>query len=355
MARLSDHTIFLAQTDNEQEKLLRGAMVAVGMSVNVLSHDEPLPAQIEGLRYAQHAYPVLVVDLASLAAEGSGPDVVLTHLNKRFPQLRVIPTMSDRLVIFPDEAAWVQSYRAVGLFPQASQLRIEETICPLIAAIINDSDAVLDIERISTTLRVLNAEIAQITVMAEAHATLVKLKAMGMPPEKLVAAISATDGFDVRPRTYRLKHYGNCFVGNEAVDVLMRITGRSRETACAIGRLLHAMGVFYHVAREHGFEDASFFYRFSLRTDHLRALDLKDVVFAIRSRDGFKIKDRTYRGKSFPLCFVGSEAAEWLQEKFELTQTESISLGQTLLRLHVIRHVVDEHDFIDQDYFYRFA
>ena len=355
MARLSDHTIFLAQSDTNQEKLLRGAMVAVGMSVNVLSHEQSLPAQIEALRYAQHAHPVLVVDLASLAAEGNGPDVVLTHLNERFPKLRVIATLSDRLVIFPDEAAWVKSYRAVGLFPQASHLRVEETLCPLLAMIVNDSDAVLDIEKISTTLRVLNAEIEQTPVMAEAHATLIKLKAIGMPLEKLLASISETGGFDVRPRSYRLKHYGNCFVGSEAVDVLERLTGRSRATSCAIGRLLHTMGVFYHVAREHGFEDANFFYRFSLRTDHLRALKLKDVMFAIRSRDGFKVKDRTYRGKSFPHCFVGSEAAGWLQEKFELTQTESISLGQTLLRLHVIRHVVDEHEFIDQNYFYRFA
>ncbi len=355
MARLSDHTIFLAQSDTGQEKLMRGAMVAVGMSVNVLNHEQSLPAQIEALRYAQHAHPVLVVDLASLAAEGNGPDVVLMHLNERFPKLRVIATLSDRLVIFPDEAAWVKSYRAAGLFPQASHLRIEETLCPLLAMIVNDSDAVLDVEKISTTLRVLNAEIEQMPVMAEAHATLIKLKAIGMPLEKLLAAISETGGFDVRPRSYRLKHYGNCFVGSEAVDVLMRITGRSRATSCAIGRLLHTMGIFYHVAREHGFEDANFFYRFSLPTDHLRALNLKDVVFAIRGRGGFKVKDRTYRGKSFPHCFVGSEAAAWLQEKFELTQTESISLGQTLLRLHVIRHVVDDHEFIDQNYFYRFA
>ena len=122
MARLSDHTIFLAQSDPGQEKLLRAAMVAAGMSVNVLGHEQSLPAQIGALRFAPDAYPVLVVDLASLAAEGNGPDVVLTHLHERFPKLRVIATLSDRLIIFPDEAAWVKSYRAVGLFPQASHL-----------------------------------------------------------------------------------------------------------------------------------------------------------------------------------------------------------------------------------------
>ena len=357
MASLSGHTILLAPADTNQEKLLRGAMAAVGMSVNVLSRKQPLAAQLGALRFAPDAHPVLVVDLASLAAEGNGPDVVLTHLNERFPKLRVIATMSDRLTIFPDEAAWVKSYRAVGLFPQASQLRIAETLCPLLAAITNDRDhdAVLEIEKISTALRVLNDKIEQTPLMAEADATLIELKAIGMPVEKLVASISETGGFNVRPHNYRLNHYGNCFVGNEAVDVLMRLTGSSRARSCAIGRLLHTMGVFYHVEREHGFEDGDFYYRFSLRTDHLRSLDLKEVVFAIRSRDGFKVKDRTYRGQSFPLCFVGSEAAEWLQEKFALTQTESISLGQTLLRLHVIRHVVDEHEFIDQHYFYRFA
>ena len=40
---------------------------------------------------------------------------------------------------------------------------------------------------------------------------------------------------------------------------------------------------------------------------------------------------------------------------FKLDLAEAITLGQTLLRLQLIRHVVDEHDFIDQDYFYHFA
>ena len=100
---------------------------------------------------------------------------------------------------------------------------------------------------------------------------------------------------------------------------------------------------------------SKFYYRFSLPTEQLRALRLQHVIFAARGRDGFKVNDRSFRGKSFPRCFACTEAVARLQETFKLDLSEAITLGQTLLRMHVIRHVVNEHDFIDQHYFYHFA
>ena len=350
MPRLSDHSVFLAQTSPGQEQLLRGTTVAIGMSTYVLNHQESLAAQIEKLRYAQHANAVLVADLASLAAQGNGPDVVLANLRQLFPSLCLVVTMSDQLTVSPDEAKWVQSLGAVGLFAQASQLRFDATLAPIIRAIVNDPDASLNAQRIIDTLQVLGGETAQSPVMVEAHATINKLSANNIAIDEIVAAVSAPDGFEVLDRIYRFSSYKARFAGNEAVDVLMRVTDRSRSTAVAIGRLLHTLGIVYHVAREHEFEDAHLYYRFSLPTERLRALRLHDVIFAVRGRDGFKVKDRSYRGKSFPRCFVGTEAAAWLQKNFKLDQAEAITLGQTLLRLHVIRHVVNEHDFIDQDF-----
>ncbi len=355
MIRLSHHTVFLAQTNPEQRQLLRGVMIAIGTSVQVLNHEEPITAQIEKLRYAQLPNAVLLVDLASLVAQGGSPDAVLANLRQHFSSLRVVVTMSDQLSVTPDECTWIQSLGATGLFAHASPIRFNATLAPIIRAVANDADVTVDAERIMDTLKVLGAEADQSPAMAEAHKTMNLLEAQNISVAEMVAAVSAPDGFEVLDRTYRFSSYNACFIGNEAVDVLQRVTGRSRPTAIAIGRMLHTQGVFYHVAREHEFEDANFYYRFSLPTDRLRALRLQDVIFAARGRDGFKVKDRSFRGKSFSQCFVGTEAVAWLQKKFKLDLAEAITLGQTLLRLHMIRHVVNEHDFIDQDFFYHFS
>ena len=355
MSRLSHHTVYLAQTNPDQRQLLRGTMIAVGTSVQVLNHEESITAQIEALRYAQQPSAVLLVDLASLAAQGSAPDAVLINLRQHFPSLRLVVTMSDQLAVTRDERTWIQSLGAVGLFTQASPLRFNATLAPIIRAVADDVDVALDAARIIDTLKVLGAESVPSPAMAEAHKTVDMLDTQNISVDQIVAAVSAPDGFEVLDRTYRFSSYKACFMGNEALDVLMRVTGRSRPTALAIGRMLHSYGVFYHVAREHQFEDADFYYRFSIPTDRLRALRLQDVIFAARGRDGFRVKDRSFRGKSFPQCLVGTEAAAWLQKTFKLDLADAITLGQTLLRLHVIRHVVNEHDFMDQNFFYHFS
>jgi len=173
--------------------------------------------------------------------------------------------------------------------------------------------------------------------------------------KKLVATIRSAGGFDIQDRTYRMATYPDCFVGREAVDALVRITGRSRPTAIAIGRLLHSIGEFYHVAGEQDFEDDDFYYRLSPSTPKIGLPDLQKVIRAARGANGFTVRDRSYLGKRFPKCFVGSEAADWLKNQYDLTPPGAIALGQTLLRLHVIRHVVDEHDFIDRAFYYRFT
>jgi hypothetical protein len=52
---------------------------------------------------------------------------------------------------------------------------------------------------------------------------------------------------------------------------------------------------------------------------------------------------------------VGAQATLWLTEQAHLSLGEAITLGQCLLDLHIFRHVTDDHDFIDRDFFYRFA
>ena len=69
-------------------------------------------------------------------------------------------------------------------------------------------------------------------------------------------------------RMYRLRLYKNCFVGQEAVDLLVHLTHRSREKALSLGNQLMAKELcpFQHVCDPAGhpeLEDDFVFYRFT--------------------------------------------------------------------------------------------
>ncbi len=65
------------------------------------------------------------------------------------------------------------------------------------------------------------------------------------------------------------KTYSNCFVGNEAVQALIKNgLAADEEDAVRIGNVLLEGGVFHHVQRAHGFKNEYLFYRFAADEDH---------------------------------------------------------------------------------------
>ena len=76
---------------------------------------------------------------------------------------------------------------------------------------------------------------------------------------------------DIRDRKYGIpsKTYHACFVGSEAVDLLIR-EGIAVDEADAvrIGNMLLGAGVFHHVQKAHSFENKYLFYRFAEDEDH---------------------------------------------------------------------------------------
>lgn len=77
---------------------------------------------------------------------------------------------------------------------------------------------------------------------------------------------------DIKDRSYHRKTYPKCFLGSDAVSVLMQLTGldkqagsqvESRENMIELGNQLIKAKVFHHVCREHGLEDKALFYSLS--------------------------------------------------------------------------------------------
>jgi CheY-like chemotaxis protein len=70
---------------------------------------------------------------------------------------------------------------------------------------------------------------------------------------------------------------------------------------------------------------------------------------------GVDVRDRTFKFKQYPQCFIGAEATDWLAQHYSLTRPEAVQLGARLMEAGLIRHVVDEQEFADELYFYRFS
>lgn len=82
--------------------------------------------------------------------------------------------------------------------------------------------------------------------------------------------------------------------------------------------------------------------------------DLEEIVTAMRGPEGVSIRERRYRLQSYPACFVGMDAVDWLVRTYEFSRPQATEIGQKMLERGIIHHVLDEHPFTDSYLFYRF-
>ncbi|ETO19780.1 hypothetical protein RFI_17447, partial [Reticulomyxa filosa] len=66
-----------------------------------------------------------------------------------------------------------------------------------------------------------------------------------------------------------------------------------------------------------------------------------------------------YHGKSYPNCFIGSEAVTWIIEHPKLTKCDTLEkaivLGNYLIRKGIMHHVMNQHLFKNDYLFYQFS
>ena len=171
---------------------------------------------------------------------------------------------------------------------------------------------------------------------------------------------------DVRDRSYLLKKYPKCFVGAEAVDWLVRHHQLTRPQAVKLGERMFEAGLFHHVADDHDFTDGKLFFRFFSDEEALPALtsktraldidtlDVKEVATRMRGAGGVEVAARRYLLKSYPKCFIGTEAVDWLALNYRLSRPLAVKLGERMVAAGIFHHVSDDHDFKDGDFFFRY-
>ncbi len=83
--------------------------------------------------------------------------------------------------------------------------------------------------------------------------------------------------------------------------------------------------------------------------DPLRILD------ELRSGNGVRVEDRSWRGKSFRECFVASEAVERVVHRLGVSAETAVFAGRALQGMGLIHHVAREQTFADENLFFRFG
>ena len=83
-------------------------------------------------------------------------------------------------------------------------------------------------------------------------------------------------------------------------------------------------------------------------------ISVRQIAMEMRSENGVEIKTRRQKLKLFQRCFVGNEAVSWIAKRTKLSREDAVRLGQKMIDKGVFHHVLDEHQFKDEELFYRF-
>ncbi|MFQ3613636.1 MAG: FHA domain-containing protein [Cyanobacteriota bacterium] len=97
-------------------------------------------------------------------------------------------------------------------------------------------------------------------------------------------------------------------------------------------------------------------YRLALHQPQLVAVAYDSFLATTcqQMRRDIRVEDRRWRLRKFEQCFVGSDAVTWLAGHFQISRPEAVQVGQECLQRRLFLHVLEEQDFADEGYYYRF-
>lgn len=174
----------------------------------------------------------------------------------------------------------------------------------------------------------------------------------GMSAEGLCSLMQRS--LNIAEWTFRLQRYPQCFVGSEAVAWLERQFRRSTSSAVAIGRAMMNLGLLVHVIHEQSFRNEFLFYRLAVSRAADR-LDPGSELARLAGPEGPPSADRSYMMRSYPQCWVGSEAVDRLVAWHGIERHDAWVLLHRMMQFGLIEHVAHARPFIDGHFYYRFS
>lgn len=281
-----------------------------------------------------------IIDTSFFATSHCESSRELAELRGSFPDTRLLLRIPGRVHVSPVEQQWAAQWGAEavlpGVLPSAAHGFSEAPVAALLRA--------LCIEGATSRAPTSSPELADLD----------QLERSGLDPAVVLSQIRGAGGVQVDDRTWRGTTYRECFVASEAVEAIERRLGAGTDAAVSTGRALQSLGLLQHVVLEQPFANENLFFRFGADDEMLGRLSFAKLLREMRGSDGVGIRDRRYLGKPYPRTFVGQEAIDWLRARHGLGVGGAQDLGQRMIELGLMHHVVDEHPFLDAPYFYRF-
>lgn len=342
-------TAILALDDPEQESLSRVALLASGWSVRVFRREERRLDDLQALSPASGRGAMVVLDPRRATQLGLRFDAALRLLKARMPQVSVVIALADREHASVLADAWATAGGASAVVGRIVRHRLRETSLPLLRA----AGSTFDAERVSHYATALLGR-QDSPGADEAEVAIAAAEAVGADLDGLARSL-ADGAVAVTDRRWRMTTYPLCFTGADATSWIARRLGVARPQAEQVGRALQVRGALYHVVGEQPFRDGEFYFRSTLPSQRVREIDFTMALEAVAGPGGPQVANRTWRGLSFPRCFVGEEAATAIGRAFRLDFAQAVGVLRAMLELHVFRHVADEHDFYGTGLFYRFG
>jgi hypothetical protein len=339
----------------EEESLWLGAFASQGMPAAALAIEGDLErlAADERIRHARG----VIVDAPVLCARGFAADAFAAFLMQRYPGIAVFVRLPSRTGISAAEQAWARHAGIASLLPGSSVAAWQDSLAPVLSRVLAMiGRPKLDAVKIEAYLHELmrSGTEPRPGPVKDAYVAAFELERAGVNAGRLHEAMLGEAGVAVADRTWRGRTYRDCFVASQAIDWLVARYGLDRGTALRTLAFLWRTGRIHHVLRDAELHDDYLYFRFSGRRADLDRVDLVQLEAAMRSRGGVPIAERVHLSKSYPRCFVGEEAVDWIMARCGVPLGTAECVGQRLLELGVFHHVLDEHGFVAGRYFYRF-
>lgn len=338
-------TALLLTPGKNDNRAVRSALMAMKVMPVDLTIDKPGMFQLlETLQDMPHSMALIDLD----AMQPAMPTVLALaeFLNESALRQRVVLTRHSFGPVWASDRAWVKQLGFCSMYPEIDS-----------ASLVAESHDFLD-------------HVAQITDVASINPNLLgkyfsamQVRLDGHSPRGLIRKVTGVDAESLcalmasnvksLDRTYRLKSYPSCFLGSDAVTWLSTHFRMPRDMALEVGQALEKLGFVNHVVHEQAFADAPNFYRTAVSSSADR-LDMGAVLAVMVSKKGVEVRNRSYLGKNYPACFVGSEAVSWVHQNYKVPRHSAEAFLNRLYGFRLIRHVTNEHKVQDGNFFYRF-
>jgi hypothetical protein len=344
------HTsVLVAWPDRAAHRRLRAALVLL----QVVPESLPWPTLLARVRAAASGAPVAFLEVTDGARVG-------------LPDAGAAPRACDLLALLPDAAqrasVWLSS-SAGGVVSEAERAWAREQG---FGGWLADTGSAAAGSELEACLRSLAPALGLPGIESGGIARAESLVPLGEGPERWRSHVRAMTGLSAEAwgrelpltlplatRRWHLREYPDCVVGHEVVGLWARRHVLARGEAVVLGRAAVALGLMRHVVGEHDFKDEELFYELLNPADDGPALE--PVLARLRAPGALAVADRSWRGRAYPACWVGSEAVDAVIASFGGPRARARLALQRLMQLGFIEHVVHEQPLHDGHYFYRFT